>query len=78
MGVFYLEFLCDRGSTLNGSALKGEHGVVALEDKKIRRDLMELGETYVEGLEACTISSKRLVVKVDELLCDGIDVCHGC
>lgn len=79
--VMYLEFFGNGSSSLDGVTLESEHGVVALlkrSDETRFETRLDGNWTYVETLEVWTISCKCLVVEVDKLLCDGVDVCHGC
>ena len=78
--IMYLEFFDNGSSSLEGVALESEHGVVALlkrSDETRFGTRLDGNCIYVETLEVWAISRKCLVVKVDELLCDGVDVCHG-
>ena len=33
---------------------------------------------HVEGREAGAVRVERLIVEIGKLLCDGVDICHGC
>ena len=46
--VAYSQFLCDVGSSLNGTRLKGEHGVLALCHQSVINSSSDV-ETYVEA-----------------------------
>ena len=76
----YLKFFGNGINSLDGVALESEHGVDTLlkrsDETRFGRRL-DGNWTYVETLEVEAIYRKCLVVKVDELLCDGVDVCHG-
>ena len=78
--IMYLKFFGNGINSLDGVALESEHGVDTLlkrsDETRFGRRL-DGNWTYVETLEVLAIYRKCLVVKVDELLCDGVDVCHG-
>ena len=33
---------------------------------------------HVEGREVGAVTVERLIVEIGKLLCDGVDICHGC
>lgn len=75
------QFLIDSSCALYRCSLPGEHGLFTLKFCDRSSDnaskITKKRKTDVEGRKICAIRVKCSIVKVDELLCDSVDISHG-